>query len=101
MDEIHKHDVGTILRLTITDDGVAVDVSGSATKQIELRKPSGAVLLKTAAFTNAGVDGKIQYTTIAGDLNEVGDWQMQAKVTFASSSWKSSIATFTVHDNVQ
>ena len=101
MDEIHKNDVGTIIRLTVTDDGSAVDLSASSTKQILLRKPSGQVLTKTASFTTDGTNGQIQYTTIAGDLNEVGDWRAQASLVFASSSWLSSILVFTVHENVR
>ena len=101
MDEIHKGDVGTILRVTVTDDGAAVDISAATTKQLLLKSPAGAVLTKTAVFTNTGTDGKLQYTTIAGDLSSTGDWQIQASCVFSASQFLSSIGTFTVCENVR
>lgn len=101
MDEIHKGDVGTILRVTVTDDGAAVDISAATTKQLWLRSPSGAVSTKTATFTGSGTDGKLQYTTIAGDLSSTGDWQIQAYCVFSSSSFLSQIGTFTVCENLK
>ena len=92
-------DIGTIITLTIQNtSGSIVNVSSATTKQIRLRKPSGEVLNKTASFTSDGSDGKIQYTTISGDLDESGRWEMQAVVVLALGTWASKTIRFTVDE---
>ena len=99
--EIHYGDVGTTFILTITDqDGSAVDVSGASTKQIKFEKPSGADVTQTADFTSDGTDGKIEYTTVADDLNETGFWKIQGKVTIATGTWHSDITRKFVYANL-
>jgi hypothetical protein len=63
--EVHVGDVGTVFRLTLSDGSTIVDASGATTKEILFRKPSGAVVTKSAAFTTDGTDGKIEYVTAA------------------------------------
>ena len=78
---VHNGDVGTIFRLTITDTaGTAIDVSTATTKYIYFQDPLGNKTQKTAAFTTDGKDGKIQYATIAGDIDKVGTWQIQGYI---------------------
>ncbi len=98
--EIHKGDIGTIFEITLKDGKIVVDVSTASIKNIFFQKPSGIILTKAAAFTTDGVDGKIQYTTIAADLDEIGDWELQAGVTLAAGTWKSSIEKFQVFRNL-
>ena len=74
MADVQLNDYGTVFRVTITDDGVAVDVSSATTKSIIFKPPSGSKTTKTATFTGSGTDGRIQYTTVAGDINVVGLW---------------------------
>ena len=78
---VHNGDVGTIFRLTIKDTaGAAIDVSTASVKYIYFQDPSGVKTQKTAAFYTDGTDGKIQYTTVAGDIDEVGTWMVQGYV---------------------
>ena len=78
---IHKADIGTIFELTITTEaGVAIDVSTATIKFIYLQKPDGTKLKKTAVFVTDGTNGKIKYTAVAGDIDQVGDWQIQGYV---------------------
>ena len=98
--EIHKSDVGTIFRATIQDSTFTVDVSAAGTKQLKFRKPSGTVVTQTAAFTTDGTDGRIQYTTVSGDLDSTGQWSWQAYVALAAGTWHSSVSYFDVHPNL-
>ncbi|MEE9593247.1 MAG: hypothetical protein V3W28_06685 [Thermoplasmata archaeon] len=94
-------DVGTIIRLTITDTaGTAIDVSSATTQEIILRKPDGTVVTKTSVFTTDGTDGKIEYVTIADDLDAVGSWQAQANIVLPSEAWRSAVASFRVRANL-
>lgn len=101
VDEVHLNDVGTIFRMTLVDsDGAAIDLSSTTQKQLIFKKPSGATLTKTAVFYTDGTDGKIQYTSQAGDLNELGEWQWQAYIVNPVGSWRSNIDKFRVYGNV-
>lgn len=94
---IHNGDIGTIFKLTITDTAdVAINVSSAAVKFIYFRDPSGVKTKKTAAFTTSGVDGKIQYTTIAGDIDEVGNWSVQGYVETSLGKFYTEKASFEV-----
>lgn len=53
---------------------------GITTSEILLRDPDGNVDVKVAGFVTDGSDGRIQYTTVAGDLDEPGDWSLQGRV---------------------
>lgn len=100
-DEIHVGDVGTQLVGTVTDDAVAVDVSLASVKTIVLTKPNGVVVTKTASFFTNGVDGKLLYTTIAGDLDRAGEWRIQGHVTLANGDWHTKISRFIVLRNLE
>lgn len=99
--EIHLDDIGTIFRLTITDEtGAPVDVSSATVKKIYLRKPSAELLEKTAVFMTDGTDGVIQYVAVSGDLDEIGEWTIQAYVELTSWKGHSQVITFPVYENI-
>jgi hypothetical protein len=79
---VRENDVGVVLRLTVKEQGAAVDLSASTIVEILLRPPLGAARRKTATFTTDGSDGQIEYQTVAGDLNVVGAWSVQARTQF-------------------
>ena len=104
--EFHLGDVGNVIRLTITEDGSAQDISTVTTKTLRFRTPRGNFIEKTASFYTNGTDGKIQYTTEAGffDANDprlAGDWQVQAYLAgLGAFTGHSTIAHFTVLPNL-
>lgn len=74
MKQMHRGDVGFKIIAIIKEGGTPLNISGATTKEIRFRSPSGVVKIKTASFTNTGTDGQMQYTTIAGDIDETGIW---------------------------
>lgn len=99
--QIHVGDKNVDFVITITEDCVAVDISGASSKVIYFTKPSGEVLTKTALFVTDGTDGLIHYQAIDGDLNESGVWKIQARVDLGSgSSYGTPIKTFKVFCNL-
>jgi hypothetical protein len=99
---IHVGDVGTIFRLTITedDDTTAVDVSTASTKKFYFLKPDGTKINKTAEFNTDGTDGKLKYTGVANDISVAGRWQVQAYVEIGTAKYYSTKATFSVQSNL-
>lgn len=99
-DEIHMNDIGTIFQLELQEDGLAVDISAASNITIYLGAPSGAAKTSTGQFVTDGSDGLIKYTTITGDLDEVGPWTIQAKITMPAWEGHSSIVNFAVYPNI-
>jgi hypothetical protein len=77
---VHVGDIGTIIRFTVKDDGVIVNLSSATTITFYLMDPGGNVANKTGTLTTDGTDGKIEYTTTTGVIDEAGTWTIQAKV---------------------
>lgn len=95
---VYKNDVGVILRVTLvkTSTGAALDISGAATRQIILRKPSGGIATQTGVLTGDGSDGQMEYTTGAGTLDEAGNWKIQGYVELGGQELRSGIGYFSV-----
>ena len=98
--EIHVSDE-PILRATIKDqDGAVVDVSAATTMEIKLKKPSGTTSTKTAVHTTDGIDGRIEYQVVAGEFDEIGEWQRQGRVVLGAKPYSSDIERFPVERNL-
>ena len=100
-DPIFEDDIGTVFEFTITEciNGVdtVVDVSSQSSMSFFFKKPDKSLLTKTPSFTTDGTDGKIEYTTLTGDLDAPGDWFLQAEVVIpASGTFRTSLIAFTV-----
>ncbi len=99
-DEIHMLDIGTVLTVTVKDGTSIVDISAATTHDIILGRPDCTSVTKTGTFTTDGSNGKIYYTTIANDLNQIGWWKIQAYIIGSSGTWKSDVGNFEVHKNI-
>lgn len=99
-DEVHVGDIGTEFRCTIQDCPSSLDLSSATTKQIKFKKPSGERLVKNASFYTDGSDGIIKYTTVSGDIDECGRWQLQGFVVLGDSQYHTDVKFFRVFRNV-
>lgn len=98
---VHVDDIGTVFKATIKDeDGVVVDVSGASTMGLVFNQPDGTPVYKTAVHATDGTDGVIQYTTVAGDIDQAGNWRVQGYVAIATSEFHSDVHAFRVHSNL-
>ena len=98
--EIHVNDIGTRFLATIKDDDVVVNVSGASLINMIFKKPNDQVVYKSASLLTNGTDGKIYYDTVAGDLDEAGQYKLQGKVALSSGTYYTDIYTFQVHCNL-
>lgn len=80
MKQIHNGDVGTIISI---GGQSSIDLTTATTQKIYYEKPSGTTGEWTANITG----GDVTYTTLAGDIDEVGIWTLQAYVEL-SGGWK-------------
>jgi hypothetical protein len=101
MGDVHLSDIGNIFVLTFKDGDTVVDVSSATvTKTITFVAPDGTSTVQSATFTTDGTDGKIQYVTQAGDMDQVGQWKLQGIVVITAGTFKSEIKLFCVEANV-
>jgi hypothetical protein len=50
-------------------------------------------------FVTSGADGKLKYKALPGEIDRVGTWLIQAKVTFPDGSFSSQVDSFVVKVN--
>ena len=103
-DEIHIGDVGNRITTTVTRNDVALDISGYTIHNMIFSCPEKRYkITRTGTFTTTGVDGKLLYDFVDGDLaiNTDGVWGVQVYLQNGSGSKLfSSIANFTVYPNL-
>jgi hypothetical protein len=73
---IYKNAIGINISIT-----TSFDLTGYSTLVYYITKPSGTKLTKTPSVVNLTA-GTLSYETISGDLDEVGTYQTQAKITY-------------------
>jgi hypothetical protein len=103
-EEVHYNDIGTDIIVTVNDcvsgTATALDVSGASTLELILKSPSGTSSTKTAGLNTDGTDGKIKYTSVDGDFNEVGTWRIQARIVLGAGTFRSDVGSFKVYENL-
>jgi hypothetical protein len=103
-EEVHYNDIGTEFLVTIKDcvsgTPTVLDVSGASTLELIFKSPSGVSTTKSAGLVTDGSDGKIKYTTVDGDLNEIGTWRLQAKIGIGGGVFRSDVGSFKVYENL-
>jgi len=98
--EIHYGDIGVNFNITVMNGAAVLNVSNANSISIIFQKPDGSDLIKTATLVTDGTDGNIRYTSVSGDLDQIGTWQIQAKVNFGASVFSTDIQKFKVYRNI-
>jgi hypothetical protein len=98
--DIHVGDVGTVFEANLVDEnGIAVDLSTATTKTLSFRKPDGSTVLKVG--TTSATVGRLEYAAIAGDLDQAGQWRVQADVIIPGvGEWHSDQTIFDLLRNL-
>lgn len=106
LEEAHVNDIGTIFRVTVNDTtstggSTVADISDATTITFTFKRPDGTTFSRSGSFTSDGSDGKVQYTTVDGDLDGAGTWSLQVLiVTSGGLTHNTSVATFRVFENI-
>jgi hypothetical protein len=99
---IHETDIGTVFEVAITDDNDdVIDISSASVKLIRFEKPDGTKIVRDATFNNDGSDGIITYTTVEGDIDLIGDWQVQGYAEITSGKFSSMKKRFRVENTLR
>jgi len=93
-------DYGYNCKLRVVKSGVAQDLSEYTSQQFIFRSPRGQVATKTAGFDTDGTDGVLRDTVADGDIDEIGEWQVQARVSTTSVELTTEALTFRVKKRI-
>lgn len=93
-----QYSIGVLIVCEIIDENnLPVDVSDATVKRIYVEKPSGKQSYWDAAFSSDGTDGLIQFTTTKeSDLDEFGNYRIQAYVEDSHGKTMTSVSRFNV-----
>lgn len=80
MTKIYKGDIGIIVTVA-----TGITLTGATTTQIKVKKPSGVLATWAASIDGANAQ-QLNYTTVAGDLNEAGRYFFQAYVVLGAQT---------------
>ena len=101
LEHIVNRTFGQAIEITVEEDDVAEDISSfTSTLQIILKAPSSKIVTKTAAFKTDGTDGIVTATLADGDIDEDGEWKIQARLTKSGADIRTVPTTFTVNENL-
>ncbi len=100
MTDIHLGDVGTIFEVVVQDAGTPLDISANTEILIIFQKPDGTPVSKTAVFSTDGTDGKMRYVSVTDDLDQIGGWKLQGKITLPAWTGKTGTGEFEVAKNL-
>lgn len=92
MATVYVGDVGTVFRMTVIEDDVALDISSATVTQFKFKPPEGATKVVDADFYTDGTDGILQYSTEADLIDEAGRWILQ--VYLEMPVWKGHSTQF-------
>ena len=86
--KVFQNQPGLTIEITmLREDGrTPLDISGAVVRKIGFKKPKGGSVSFDAVLVTDGTDGKMQYVTSKGDLDEAGIWTVQGWVRMADGT---------------
>lgn len=103
MAEVKKGDVGTVFRYLFQDQNQGIlDLGAQTTLECDFERGDGSVITRPLAFTQPpdgvgdGSDGLAEYVSVAGDIQSVGEWEVEGFVELPSGKWTSDRHKFPV-----
>jgi hypothetical protein len=98
--DMHVGDIGTPLRFTIKENNAAMDVSNYDWLVLHLEKKDKSVVDMPLSLVTDGKDGKVEYITQFGDVDQKGKWRAQIFYGDTSGSWHTSIVELVIDANL-
>lgn len=107
---VRLNDVGVVFTVTILEPDpnnpselIVKDISTATVLEIILQTPNPDLtkVTKTAVFSTDGTDGKITFTSIAGDLDLAGRWFLEGEVTLPTGKFRSTRTHFDVEEIIE
>jgi hypothetical protein len=98
--DIHINDIGTPLRFTVKENNQPLNLANYDWLVLHLEKKDKTTVDKPLTLVTNGSDGKAQYITQDGDIDQKGKWKAQIFYGDSSGSWHTSIVEIVVEANL-
>ncbi|MHA2065668.1 MAG: hypothetical protein ACXABY_14930 [Candidatus Thorarchaeota archaeon] len=101
---IHKDDYGFDVIFTVMNpiNKEVVDISTATAGLAIFDKPEkNGVFSRNLVFVGDGSDGKVKYTFAIDEIDTIGVWQTQLKITLPGSLFYTEFANFDVSSNIE
>ena len=89
--KLYQADEGTVFQVD-----VGVDISAASTTDLKVRKPDGT-LVSWVGAANGSTNTQIDYTIVTDDLDQLGQYRLQAYVVTATWTGRGETVNFTVY----
>lgn len=81
---LRKGDDGAVIEIVVIDKDGIVDLSSASSMEFVFGRPISGFFVRPAVRVTDGTDGKIKYKTAGGEIDQVGEWRLQARVQLAT-----------------
>jgi len=99
--EVHVGDIGTIVKVTIQEEGVAINLTDATTMKIKFqRKDKTTFEMDALIWEDDPEQGIIYCLSVEDTFDLKGEWSIQGYVIFPTGEWHTAKETFTVEDNI-
>ena len=98
-DEVHLYDVGTIIRVTIKENNVAVPLAGATVLEFLFERKDRSTF-KVDAIVEDEANGIVYCVSTVSFFTIKGDMDVQIHLVLPTGEWRTSIGTFTVNENI-
>ena len=85
---IQANSIGEVIKIAFTDSltGLAADLTGVSTIHYIFVAPDGTRTVRNGVVNGTAAAGNVKYTTVSGDINQIGYWEAQGVLGYAGGN---------------
>lgn len=98
--QIHNGDYGTTFDIELRDGDTVLNPALFTSGSHIFRRPDQTVFERSSGSVLTSSGSYFRYTSVLGDINQVGMWALQCEVTDGVGYWHSETKEFQVYPNL-
>lgn len=99
-EQVHLGDYGTPFDVELYDGDTALGPSLFSSGSHIFRRPDQTTFIRSSGSIITSSGSYFRYTTVDGDIDQVGMWALQVYVTDGAGLWHSETKEFQVYPNL-
>ena len=100
-DEVHVGDIGTIIRISIVERSLPLDLTDATVIKIKFKKKDRSTFMVDGSVYGPATDGVIQCISDTTYFTSKGKVSVQVYIEYPSGKWHTSEAEFEVFENIE
>jgi hypothetical protein len=98
--EVHLFDEGTIVRFTIKEQGVVLDLTDATKIELLFERKDRTTYVRDADIYGDPTEGRVYCLSVPTEFTMKGAFKGQVYIEYASGKWHSSKVEFEVSENI-